>query len=47
MATPWDAETYDRTSKPQQRWANEVIARLIGVERDATVLDASAAAPAV
>jgi hypothetical protein len=30
MATPWDAETYDRTSKPQQRWANEVIARLIG-----------------
>jgi trans-aconitate 2-methyltransferase len=39
MATPWDAETYDRTSKPQQRWANEVISRLIGVERDATVLD--------
>src|SRR5438309_11901635 len=39
MATPWDAETYDRTSKPQQRWANEVIARVIGVERDATVLD--------
>ncbi len=39
MGTPWDAETYDRTSKPQQRWANEVIARLIGVERDATVLD--------
>ncbi len=39
MGTPWDAETYDRTSKPQQRWANEVIGRLIGVERDATVLD--------
>ncbi len=39
MSTPWDAETYDRTSKPQQRWANEVISRLIGVERDATVLD--------
>lgn len=39
MGTPWDAETYDRTSKPQQRWANEVISRLIGVERDATVLD--------
>ncbi len=39
MGTPWDAETYDRTSKPQQRWANEVISRVIGVERDATVLD--------
>lgn len=39
MATPWDAETYDRTSKPQQRWANEVIGRVVGIERDATVLD--------
>ncbi len=39
MGTSWDAETYDRTSKPQQRWANEVISRLIGIERDATVLD--------
>jgi trans-aconitate 2-methyltransferase len=39
VGTPWDAETYDRTSKPQQRWANEVISRVIGVERDATVLD--------
>ena len=39
MGTSWDAETYDRTSKPQQRWANEVISRVIGVERDATVLD--------
>jgi trans-aconitate 2-methyltransferase len=39
VGTSWDAETYDRTSKPQQRWANEVIARVIGVERDATVLD--------
>ncbi len=39
MGTPWDAETYDRTSKPQQRWANEVISRVVGVERDATVLD--------
>jgi len=39
VATPWDAETYDRTSKPQQRWANEVIGRVVGIERDATVLD--------
>jgi trans-aconitate 2-methyltransferase len=39
VGTSWDAETYDRTSKPQQRWANEVISRLIGIERDATVLD--------
>jgi trans-aconitate 2-methyltransferase len=39
VGTPWDAETYDRTSKPQQRWANEVLSRLIGVDRDATVLD--------
>jgi len=39
VGTPWDAETYDRTSKPQQRWANEVISRVVGIERDATVLD--------
>jgi trans-aconitate 2-methyltransferase len=39
VSTSWDAETYDRTSKPQQRWANEVISRVVGVERDATVLD--------
>jgi trans-aconitate 2-methyltransferase len=39
VGTPWDAETYDRTSQPQQRWAGEVLKRLIGVEPDATVLD--------
>lgn len=39
MGTPWDAETYDRTSKPQQRWANEVIGRVVGVDHSATVLD--------
>ena len=39
MATPWDAGTYDRTSEPQQAWASEVLARLKGIGRDATVLD--------
>ena len=39
MGTPWDAETYDRTSQPQQRWANEVLGRVIGLPPDATVLD--------
>jgi len=39
VGTPWDAETYDRTSRPQQRWANEVISRVVGIEPDATVLD--------
>jgi trans-aconitate 2-methyltransferase len=39
VATPWDAETYDRTSQPQQRWANEVLSRVIGLPGDATVLD--------
>lgn len=39
MGTPWDAETYDRTSQPQQRWAGEVLKRVIGVASDATVLD--------
>ena len=37
--TPWDARTYDRTSEPQQAWASEVLARLAGIEHDATVLD--------
>jgi trans-aconitate 2-methyltransferase len=39
VGTSWDAETYDRTSKPQQQWATEVISRVTGIERDATVLD--------
>jgi trans-aconitate 2-methyltransferase len=39
VGTPWDARTYDRTSEPQQAWASEVLARLEGIERDATVLD--------
>ncbi|HXB16355.1 MAG TPA: hypothetical protein VNV44_11510 [Solirubrobacteraceae bacterium] len=30
MGTPWDAETYDRTSQPQQQWAGEVLSRVIG-----------------
>jgi trans-aconitate 2-methyltransferase len=39
MSTPWDARSYDRTSEPQQAWASEVLARLAGIARDATVLD--------
>ena len=39
MGTPWDADTYDRTSEPQQSWASEVLARLAGIAADATVLD--------
>ena len=39
MGTPWDARTYDRSSEPQQAWAAEVLARLEGIPRDATVLD--------
>jgi trans-aconitate 2-methyltransferase len=39
MGTPWDAQTYDVTSGPQQAWAAEVLARLAGVAPDATVLD--------
>ena len=39
MGTPWDAHTYDRSSEPQQSWASEVLARLEGIARDATVLD--------
>jgi trans-aconitate 2-methyltransferase len=38
-ATPWDADTYDRSSQPQQAWATEVLARLQGIAPDATVLD--------
>jgi trans-aconitate 2-methyltransferase len=39
MATPWDARTYDQASEPQQAWASEVLARLQGIARDATVMD--------
>ncbi len=39
MATPWDADTYDRASEPQQAWAADVLARLEGMAPDATVLD--------
>jgi trans-aconitate 2-methyltransferase len=39
MGTPWDAGTYDRSSRPQQAWASEVLARLEGIAPDATVLD--------
>jgi trans-aconitate 2-methyltransferase len=39
VGTPWDANTYDRTSEPQQSWASEVLARLAGIAADATVLD--------
>ena len=39
MATPWDAQTYDATSEPQQAWAAAVVARLEGIAKDATVLD--------
>ena len=39
MGTAWDARTYDRTSAPQQSWAEQVIARLGPIAPDATVLD--------
>jgi trans-aconitate 2-methyltransferase len=39
MGTPWDARTYDRTSGPQQEWAEDVLARLRGIAPDASVLD--------
>lgn len=38
-ATSWDAESYDRSSGPQQSWAADVLARLDGLPEDATVLD--------
>jgi Methyltransferase domain len=34
-----NAQTYDRTSAPQQAWASEVLARLCGLAADASVLD--------
>jgi trans-aconitate 2-methyltransferase len=39
VGTPWDAAAYDSTSQPQQAWAADVLARLEGIARDATVLD--------
>jgi len=39
MGTPWDARTYDRTSRPQQAWAAEVLGRLGELSEAATVLD--------
>lgn len=39
MGTPWDARTYDRSSQPQQAWASDVLSRLGGIPRDATLLD--------
>jgi trans-aconitate 2-methyltransferase len=39
VGTLWDADTYDRSSEPQQAWASEVLARLEGIAQDATVLD--------
>ena len=37
--TPWDARRYDESSGPQQAWASDVLARVEGIEPDATVLD--------
>jgi trans-aconitate 2-methyltransferase len=41
MPTRWDAETYDRSSQPQQAWAAEVLERLRmrGIAPNARVLD--------
>jgi len=39
MATRWDAQTYDRSSEPQQAWGAAVFARLSGIAPDACVLD--------
>jgi trans-aconitate 2-methyltransferase len=39
VGTPWDAQTYDRTSAPQRAWASAVLARLGGISADATILD--------
>lgn len=39
MATPWDAQTYDRSSEPQQAWGAAVFARLSGIAPDASALD--------
>jgi trans-aconitate 2-methyltransferase len=39
MSTPWDARTYDVSSKPQQAWAKDVLSRLDGIAPHATILD--------
>jgi trans-aconitate 2-methyltransferase len=40
VSTPWDAETYDRASTPQQEWAAVVLERVAGrLPKDATLLD--------
>jgi trans-aconitate 2-methyltransferase len=39
MGTPWDAQTYDVSSEPQQAWASDVLARLRGIAEDGTILD--------
>jgi trans-aconitate 2-methyltransferase len=39
MGTQWDARTYDLSSEPQQAWGSEVLARVVGIAPDATVLD--------
>ena len=40
MSTPWDAQTYDRASGPQQEWALDVLERVGGrLPRGAKVLD--------
>jgi trans-aconitate 2-methyltransferase len=39
MSTPWDAATYDRSSRPQQTWANDVLGRLGAVAPDAAIID--------
>jgi trans-aconitate 2-methyltransferase len=39
MGTPWDAQTYDNSSEPQQAWALDVLSRLEGIAPDSAVLD--------
>jgi trans-aconitate 2-methyltransferase len=40
VSTPWDAQTYDRVSGPQQEWASAVLERVAGrLPKGATVLD--------
>jgi trans-aconitate 2-methyltransferase len=39
MSTPWDAQTYDVSSAPQQAWAADVLSRLERIPPHATILD--------
>ena len=40
VSTPWDAQTYDRASSPQQEWASAVLERVAGrLPKGARVLD--------